>query len=458
MLDQLNKNVDVLIGNSLLGLAFYMPFCFPLAMTDILTSVYALSCTQFVICFGIVSLFLTIFMTNVWISLCYFGALPAGGLLANQICSRTKFLDISAFLLTIQRMYQNCRTFSNAEVGPLNTARSHIASPPFKAVTSLAEAETDHMPDAEVAVCLDYIIRDFFESWYSGVSTEPRCHADAQEYLASVVNNLFDKLRKIETVGMVRELSVIYTHHLRDIHKAKLYMCEEKRQIPCSVAMSQELLKIFQRINKFHPALESEADELKYLRAFVEVLGHSMLPVSLYTCSSARYMLLDILTKNVVLPLINKLSEPHWLHKTLIKILRKDDTCDIATATNAQSRNYVACNKSRLNETDGATKMELDQLTLDAKLDAQQSSRNLGINSVVLLHGIHKDIPASATRTGVDNQAGLCETLHFCNTSSLKNSGARGGTVEKANTLATSLPFGENLDLSRVSQSTIYFI
>ena len=420
------------------------------AMTGILTYVNSLSCAQLVICFCGLSLFLTVFVNNVWISLYYFGALPAGVLLANRLCSRVKFLDISSFLLTIRNIHQYYQTFSK-----VRNIKTELSSVPTitstaKTATSVTSVESDQTPAAELSICLDFIIRDFFESWYCNISTEPTCQADAHQYLASVFSSLFDKLRKIDTVEMVRELSVIYTHHLQDIHKAKIYMHEEKKQTNCCTSSrSQEFLTVFQQVNTLHPALKSTEDELNYLRAFVEVLGHSMLPVDLYRCSSARYILLDILTKNVMLSIVDKLSDPYWLHETLIKILSDSDNYDIDSGVVEQVQHTEqqtdTCSIGRLNEVDNSQKVNVNipqQVDCHRNVHTSQSYENLLTTTTDANTGIQTD---------------LYGTVHVLDISSARESGSGAEAIESDNTIIQSLPREENLDLSTVSQSKIYF-
>ena len=414
------------------------------AMTSILTYVNSLSCAQLVICFCGVSLFLTVFLDNVWISLCYFGALPAGVLLANQLCARVKFLDISSFLLTIRHIYKYYQTLSNAR--NFKTALSSVPTSTDKT------ADLDQTPAgaAELSICLDFIIRDFFDSWYDNISTEPTCQADAHQYLASVFSSLFDKLRKIDTVEMVRELSVIYTHHLQDIHKAKIYMHEEKKQTNCCTSSrSQEFLTVFRQMKTLHPALKSTEDELNYLRAFVEVLGHSMLPVDLYRCSSARYILLDILTKNVMLSIVDKLSDPYWLHETLIKILCDSDNYDIDSAIEEQVQHTEqqtdTCNIGRLNGMDNAQKANINIPQLvDCHRNVHSSQS-------------YENFLTTTTDANTGIQTVLDGTVQVLDISSARESGSGAEAIESDNTTIQSLPHEENLDLSTVSQSKIYF-
>ena len=403
--------------------------------------VTALSCKQLIICFGVVSLSLTVFLSNAWILLCYVVTIPAGVLCANQICSRTKFLDPSAFLAPIQRVYQYCRSYTGAAtVERVDTVHRHTSTTPPSKSIDLSVSETElhlqttpnHGDVPDISTCLDYIMRDFFESWYGNISTEPICHLDTRAYLETVFSNLFDKLSKTDVIDMVHSLSVIYTRHLQDIHKAKIFSLEGKSlTINRDAATPPDLHLIFHHIHKFHPAVEGKKDgELKYLRAMVEVHGHSMLPVDLYSCTSARHTLLDILTKNVFLPLMNKISEPHWLHEALILILSKSDTTD--GSTSVQTQEPDAHDKSRLNEKEDSRKTESDTV---AKIDVQQATYSPG---TVHVNGSHENTCGLPSGT-VDN-------------SQTDYSHDNGESGSEAN---TSPQCEDNLDLPKVSEGMI---
>ena len=423
-------------------------------MADILMLANAVSCKQLIILFGVVSLFITIFLSNAWILLCYVVTLPAGVLCANQICSRTKFLDASAFLAPIWDIYQYCRANT---VERVSNEHRHTSSTPLSEClpdTELHKLQTapDHGDVPDISTCLDYIMRDFFESWYGNISTEPKCHFDARAYLETVFSNLFDKLSKADVVDMVHSLSVIYTRHLQDIH---ICIIDGKEpSINCDAAMPQDLHLIFQRIHNFHPAIEGKKDgELKYLRAVVEVLGHSMLPVDLYSCTSARHILLDILTKNVVLPLVNKISEPHWLHEALIKILSKSDTTD--GSSGVQTQQQEADDKSRLNEKEDSRKTESDTVAKDDIQQVTDCPGNLHVNGShgnVHVNGSHGNVHVNGSHGNADGLSSGTVDNSQTETDYFHDNGESGSEAN------TSPPCEDNLDLPKLSGGKMYFI
>lgn len=83
---------------------------------------------------------------------------------------------------------------------------------------------------------------------------------------------------------------------------------------------SEWLWKAYSRVTTPHPAMTSEAEEVNYTRALVDMLLHVLVPSPHLETRTGRFVVGELITCNVMLPLIDKLSDPDWLNLLMIEI------------------------------------------------------------------------------------------------------------------------------------------
>ena len=83
----------------------------------------------------------------------------------------------------------------------------------------------------------------------------------------------------------------------------------------------------------FHPAVENETAEMEYLRSAMKVMMKTLFPSEAYECHTARELLLEILTQNILRAILDLVSNPFWLHRIMVLILT-DDVPDVIDNVN----------------------------------------------------------------------------------------------------------------------------
>lgn len=86
---------------------------------------------------------------------------------------------------------------------------------------------------------------------------------------------------------------------------------------------SEQLWKAYSRVTTPHLAMTSDAVEVNYTRAVVDLLLHVLVPLPHLETHSGRFVVGELITCNVLLPLIGKLSDPDWLNSLMIEIFGK---------------------------------------------------------------------------------------------------------------------------------------
>lgn len=88
---------------------------------------------------------------------------------------------------------------------------------------------------------------------------------------------------------------------------------------------NEHLRKAYSSVSSLPPhlAMTSETVEVNYVRAVADLLLHILVPSPHLETRTGRFVVGELITCNVLLPLIDKLSDPDWLNLLIIKIFAK---------------------------------------------------------------------------------------------------------------------------------------
>lgn len=108
--------------------------------------------------------------------------------------------------------------------------------------------------------------------------------------------------------------------HLQDYLTAKELAKEKYR------SESEQLWKAYSSVATPHVAMSDDSAEVNYVRAIVALLLHVLVPSPHLETNTGRFVVGELITSNVFLPLVAKLSDPDWLNLLIIEILCKSST------------------------------------------------------------------------------------------------------------------------------------
>lgn len=109
--------------------------------------------------------------------------------------------------------------------------------------------------------------------------------------------------------------------HLQDYIRAK-ELVSGQQTLPTERWSSEgeRLWKAYSRFTAPHLAMASDTMEVNYTRAVVDLLLHVLVPAPNLETNSGRFVVGELITCNVLLPFIAKLSDPDWLNGLLIEV------------------------------------------------------------------------------------------------------------------------------------------
>lgn len=186
------------------------------------------------------------------------------------------------------------------------------------------EVHLDH--EIQNTVCK--IIRDFVSSWYNTVSTEREFEDEIHNAMISMAMELKLRAKKVDRKALTLRILDLCGCHLQCYTKAKEIMAE-KTGMDQSVSANESLWKAYSMSCVPHPALQSSAVEVNYARAIVDLLLHVLVPQPHLETRTGRFVVCELITCNVLLPLIAKLSDPDWLNMLIVDVFTRSKNPDI---------------------------------------------------------------------------------------------------------------------------------
>uniref|UniRef100_A0A3Q2CCX1 Sorting nexin 19b n=1 Tax=Cyprinodon variegatus TaxID=28743 RepID=A0A3Q2CCX1_CYPVA len=174
--------------------------------------------------------------------------------------------------------------------------------------------------DQEIHHTVRKIIRDFVSSWYSTVSTESAFETEVQEAMISMAMELKLRARGVDRKDLTQKVLNLVGAHLQDYLRAKELVKDQQQR-----SERKQLWKAYSSIVTPHVAMGDEAAEVNYIRAMVDCLLHVLVPSPHLETQTGRFVVGELITCNVLLPLVAKLSDPDWLNLLVIEILGRSN-------------------------------------------------------------------------------------------------------------------------------------
>lgn len=184
--------------------------------------------------------------------------------------------------------------------------------------------EDEHHLDQEIHNTVKKIIRDFVTSWYATVSSESGFETEVQEAMISMAMELKLRARQVNRKELTQRILDLFGCHLQDYIRAKELVSEQQTPLTTKWSSeSEQLWKAYSRVTTPHLAMTNDTVEVNYSRAVVDLLLHVLVPSPHLETHTGRFVVGELITCNVLLPLIARLSDPDWLNSLMIAIFGK---------------------------------------------------------------------------------------------------------------------------------------
>ncbi|XP_004379375.1 sorting nexin-19 isoform X2 [Trichechus manatus latirostris] len=205
---------------------------------------------------------------------------------------------------------------SNAIVGA--TGRLHLER--FVPIaTCPPNPEAERQLEQEINRTIQMIIRDFVSSWYRLVSQDPAFEEEMEAAMKGLVQELRKRMGMVDRHALAHRVLTLCGCHLQSYIQAKAATAA-KQNGPIEPS---QLWEAYCQATAPHPAVQSPSAEVTYMRDIVDVLLQGLVPKPHLETRTGRHVVVELITCNVILPLIGKLSDPDWIHLVLVGIFSK---------------------------------------------------------------------------------------------------------------------------------------
>ncbi|NXT19423.1 SNX19 protein, partial [Syrrhaptes paradoxus] len=170
--------------------------------------------------------------------------------------------------------------------------------------------------EKEIASTIHKVVRDFVASWYHTVSSEPAFEAEVEKAMKGLATELRRRMKQVDRQTLARRLLLLCGHHLQSYLQAREALKGDPED-------SQTLWREYSRLAGPHPALRSPAAGVEYARAAVEMLLQALVPWPHLETRTGRFVVVELVACNVLLPAIRKMSDPDSINLLIIGAFSK---------------------------------------------------------------------------------------------------------------------------------------
>ncbi|XP_059041157.1 sorting nexin-19 isoform X1 [Mustela lutreola] len=205
---------------------------------------------------------------------------------------------------------------SNAIVGA--SGRLHLERF-IPVATCPPNPEAERQLEQEIDRTIQMIMRDFVSSWYRTVSQEPAFEEEMEAAMRGLVQELRRRMGMVDSHALAQRVLTLCGCHLQSYIQAKEALAGKQS----GTIDPSQLWEAYCRAAAPHPAVQSVTTEVTYTRGIVNLLLQGLVPKPHLETRTGRHVVVELITCNVILPLISRLSDPDWIHLVLVGIFSK---------------------------------------------------------------------------------------------------------------------------------------
>uniref|UniRef100_A0A8C5PT09 Sorting nexin 13 n=1 Tax=Leptobrachium leishanense TaxID=445787 RepID=A0A8C5PT09_9ANUR len=189
-----------------------------------------------------------------------------------------------------------------------------------------------NMIDEPLQQVIQFSLRDYVQYWYYTLSEDESFLLEIRQMIQNALVQFSTRSKEIDwqpyfTTRLVDDFAT----HLRIFRKAQQRMMEKEDQ---KKATAEDLVDTFfevevemEKIICRDLVCTSSKDEEGFLKDLCEVLLYLLLPPGDFQNKIMRYFVREILSRGILLPLINQLSDPDYINQYIIWMIH-DSNCN----------------------------------------------------------------------------------------------------------------------------------
>ncbi|XP_077161477.1 sorting nexin-19 [Paroedura picta] len=176
--------------------------------------------------------------------------------------------------------------------------------------------------DEEIENMIQKIIRDFVSSWYKAVSGEQNFEREVRKAMMGLAQELKRRLALVDKQAVTQKVLLLGSCHLQAYKQAREKLASVGKFDDPS-GRADCLWLEYCELSAPHVAVRSPANEVDYARRIVDLLLRVLVPKPHLETRTGRMVVVELVTCNVLLPMISKMADPDWLNLLLIAVFSK---------------------------------------------------------------------------------------------------------------------------------------
>ena len=184
------------------------------------------------------------------------------------------------------------------------------------------------------------IIQDFVSPWYCVREQKDDLLDETEEILRQALKELFTQISQVDVHDLVNEVLICYHNHLctyqiaRAMYKTQPRRRKSLRGSPAKVghlAVRQisSIEEAYEIKFSYHTAIWGAENEQNYVKSVTQLLLTRLLGTQVESCKTARTLLVEILSCNVLMPLVELLSNSDFLHESMVRVLSDETPIEV---------------------------------------------------------------------------------------------------------------------------------
>ena len=169
----------------------------------------------------------------------------------------------------------------------------------------------------ELSKIIALILWEYIGVWYSTFSNDIELYSEIGQALASLIQELERRIKRVDLIALItNDLPKILMTHVRDYRTC----CAKAGTAYAGIQTFEDLFYGLQP----HVALKSPESEATYLRKVSQILVNTLLSESDLQSESVRLLVRELLANNVILQIIDNMSDPAYLNELILQATRPD--------------------------------------------------------------------------------------------------------------------------------------
>uniref|UniRef100_A0A8C7DZB9 Sorting nexin 19 n=1 Tax=Naja naja TaxID=35670 RepID=A0A8C7DZB9_NAJNA len=190
--------------------------------------------------------------------------------------------------------------------------------------------EAERELEEEIRNIIRKIIRDFVSSWYRAVSREQNFEKEVEKAMMGLALGLQRRMLLVDKKALAEKVLLLAGCHLQAYKKVQETWKEAERLGEPSEEAGR-LWRAYCEFSEPHLAVQSPAHQVDYARRVVDLLLRVLVPEPHLESRTGRFVVVELVTCNVLMPVINKMADPDWLNQLWVDLFSRKATGTVDT-------------------------------------------------------------------------------------------------------------------------------